>query len=480
MSQVNFQLPQGCTPAYLRIADAIRRAICQQQLAPLEKLPSSRRLAEQFQLSRQTVMAALAELCAEGWLLNRERSGYFVCAAVPIIKSQSKKPALVSTQAKLKTWSLAMPKRPFELDSNTYKFNFMGGLPDLNNFPSQEFKRFINRALNQGKSELLGYANPQGRGDFRAQLAIYLRRMRNIQTRSLLVTNGAQEAIYMIAQLLLSIGDRVAVEGLCYPPACQALQSSGAQLVTIQQDDQGLDPDHLESQLKHQRIKLLYLTPLHQYPTTVTLNVARRQRIYQLAQQYDFAILEDDYDHEFHYACQPLPPMASQDPDQRVIYLSSLSKVLFPASRIGFLALPDALLSPLLTLKKMINQQSSNLMQLAIALWMQDGGFERHLRRSTRRYKQRLENTCEQIERANIQGKTLRFNRPQGGMALWLDLGQDSKSIAQAAKQQGIYLQYQQQLDVTGQPGSHVRLGFAGNNEDIQNEGLARLFSLLK
>ena len=168
----------------------------------------------------------------------------------------------------------------------------------------------------------LSYGQSAGTPELIDQVKIYLRKSRAITNREIVITNGSQEALFIVAQLLLQAGDKVAAEELGYPPAMSAFVSAGAELVGIKQDKQGMCPNDLEAQICTGNIRLIYLTPLHQYPTTVTLTVSRRMAIYQLAAKHSIPIIEDDYDHEFHYRCQPLAPMASQDPAQLVIYLS--------------------------------------------------------------------------------------------------------------------------------------------------------------
>ncbi|WP_293130912.1 PLP-dependent aminotransferase family protein, partial [Moritella sp.] len=273
--------------------------------------------------------------------------------------------------------------------ASAYKYNFSGGQPDNRLFPFNEFKHYFSQLCQHPQFTHLGYDNNVGETDLITQVSTYLRRVRSITDKEIMICNGSQEGLYMVSKLLLQAGDKVAVEQFGYPPAWAAFKSSGAELVVIEQDNKGIVPKHLAAQLAQGNIKLIYLTPLHQYPTTVTLDASRRMQIYQLAAQYGVAIIEDDYDHEFHYDSQPLAPMAADDPLGLVIYISTFSKLMFGGARIGYVVANNALITALTAYKTLMNHKSNVLMQQAVAKWMQQGGFESHLRRMTRCYHKR-------------------------------------------------------------------------------------------
>jgi len=297
------------------------------------------------------------------------------------------------------------------------------------------------------------------------------------------ITNGSQEALYIIAQILLSTGDSVAVEAMGYRPAWNAFSNAGANLIAVAQDDGGIIPESFASVVSAQQaqgtpIKLLYLTPLHQYPTTVTLSVTRRQAIYRIAQQHKIAIIEDDYDHEFHYRCQPLAPMASDDPQGLVIYLSTFSKVMFPGARIGFMAIDSTLRDAVVSYKTIINHKVNVTMQDAISRWMANGNFERYLRKVTKIYQQRRDCMLRQLSHYQQQQQLTAFTSPDGGMAVWVELNQSAKAFSMNAKSNGIFVQYQSHfmLNQTDDNDRFIRLGFAGMSSQKIEKGLACLF----
>jgi GntR family transcriptional regulator/MocR family aminotransferase len=344
----------------------------------------------------------------------------------------------------------------------------------------------MSDVLSRPDETQLSYGHSAGTPELIAQVKIYLRKSRAITEREIVITNGSQEALFIVAQMLLQIVDKVAVEELGYPPAMSAFSSTGAELVGVKQDAQGMCPDDLAIQILKANVRLIYLTPLHQYPTTVTLSVSRRMAIYQLAAQHNIPIVEDDYDHEFHYRCQPLAPMASSDPAQLVIYLSTFSKIMFPGARIGIMAVSKAMANAVSEYRLLICHKSNVLMQAALAKWMSNGGFERHLRRSTRVNLQRRDHAISVLNKYAC----FEFDIPDGGMALWVKLKQatganqgvcSAELLTQKCQKIGIYMQHekQYQLNKKRERDCFIRVGFAGMSENKFADGIALLVNCL-
>ncbi|QBG37177.1 PLP-dependent aminotransferase family protein [Litorilituus sediminis] len=477
---------------YLKIAQAIRQAIKQGQLKPKESLPSARHLAVQIGVNRHTIMAAYNELIAQGWLEAKPRSGYKVVEHLPIEASQAlaSKNRLSdnghSTSAAQFQWHFA--KQPVvvkasEKNASDYRFNFSGGQPDIREFPFKEFKSYFSHACQQPKFEQLSYGDNQGDAALLEQIAIYLRRVRAINDKELMICNGSQEALYMVSQLLLQAGDKVAVEPLGYPPAWAAFKSAGAELVSVEQDEQGVVPKALAKVLVKGGVKLIYLTPLHQYPTTVTLSVGRRMEIYQLAAKYGVAIIEDDYDHEFHYDSQPIAPFASDDPLGLVIYISTFSKLMFGGARIGYVCADQVLIKQLAAYKTLLNHKSNVLVQQAVAHWMRFGGFESHLRKMTRLYHKRRDHLVALLAQYQDIGLPIKFTCPAGGMAIWLDTGRSVIGLKEVLLTQDVYLQTEVEFNVNKHLAKdayrYIRLGFAAMTEEEMAQGLDKVMQAL-
>ncbi|EGG94884.1 transcriptional regulator, GntR family [gamma proteobacterium IMCC1989] len=469
-------------PKYLQLVDTVRQAIRKGQLLAGDSLPSVRELSHNLHLNRHTVMKAFAELIAEGWIESKERVGYRVVTTLPVDSSylaavgdQSKTPP-----RKIEYRFVKAVSHQLAYSDSDYQYDFSGGRPDTALFPFAEFKSHMSDVLSRPDVRQLGYGESEGTPELIAEVKRYLRKARAIIDRDIVITNGSQEAIYIVAQLLLHAGDEVAVEALGYPPAMAAFASAGADLVAIQQDKNGIVPDDLVAKIQQGNIRLIYLTPLHQYPTTVTLTVSRRMAIYQLAATHGIPIIEDDYDHEFHYRCQPLAPMASQDPQQLVIYLSTFSKIMFPGTRIGFMALSASMAEAVKNYRVLINHKSNVFMQSALARWMKEGGFERHIRRTTRINQQRRDHAIAMLHEMDC----FEFDTPDGGMALWLKIKKPTVSaaaLAQQAQKIGIYIQHEgaYHLVAGDNQDCFIRVGFAGMNKADFSLGMRLLAALL-
>jgi GntR family transcriptional regulator/MocR family aminotransferase len=479
MKHLNLLIRKSQAPIYRRLADALRSQIRRGLLKPGERLPPTRELAQQLQIHRHTVMNALAELEAEGWITAHRKRFYEVTSSLPPTFLTSA--AMGTVEEKSKTVPIEFARAvsiPDFRSSRGYRFAFPSGFPDLRLFPMREFKSHLYDALST--RDVLAYGEPGGLPRLIEQIKIYLRRMRSVSDREIIVTNGSQEAIFLLAQLLISPGSYVAIECLAYPPAVEALRFAGASLVPVAVDEEGLVVSELERELKTKKIRLLYLTPLHQYPTTVTLSASRRLQLYELACKYKLLILEDDYDHEFHYVSQPVAPLASFDPAGLVMYVSTFSKILFPAARVGFMAVPSAVAQNIAKLKRISSRQNEQLLQAAIAGWMEDGGFEKHLRKMRRTYELRRSAMVQTLERASLQQPGLTFRAPDGGMALWLNLNRNSKNATELLRKSGILVNAEAEYRLDKPVGTHLRLGFSGQTPAENDTALAALFAALK
>jgi GntR family transcriptional regulator/MocR family aminotransferase len=477
MKQLVLDIEASDKPMYLRLAIAVRQAIKQGLLKSSEQLPSARQLAEQLNVNRHTVMAAFAELIAEGWIESRQRQGYFVMSALPVETSvdMSQHSSVQGSFNWRLQHQLAAPPNPV---AASYSYNFSGGAPDISLFGFKAFGGYLAQAMERPDHTALNYGNNAGFAPFIEQIEIYLRRVRLLTNKKVVIVNGSQEALFLLSQLLLTVGDKVAVEKLGYGPAWAAFSSSGAKLIGIEQDEQGIVPEHFEQMAKQHQLRLLYLTPLHQYPTTVTLPVGRRSQIYQIAAKYHIPIIEDDYDHEFHYRCQPLAPMAADDPHGLVIYLSTFSKIMFPGVRVGFMALDPVLADAIVNYRVITNHKPNVVIQDAMARWMADGTFARHMRKLTRSYEKRRDNMVKVLGEIKSKGVGLSYDIPDGGMAMWIKTQTDAAQLATDALSKGIYIQSENEfhLDRSQSDNRFIRLGFAGMSEEKLTDGLKLLF----
>lgn len=447
------------TPKHLKIYLAIIEDIKNGVLKSNDKIPSTRSLGKIYRCHRLTVMNAMQSLIAEGWLESVARSHYFVSAKIPVTSSKKE---LILKKTNIFDGQLARKKPVFDLERTRYKIEFWGGQPDLRLFPKDEFRKIVSDSLKKAKVESLNYGSIDGLDSFKKQTADYLRRSRSLTDTDFIITSGSQEALYLIAQVFVKPGDKIAVERKGYPPAWRLFESLGAKIIPVDVDQQGLVTEHLEKLLKQHKIKMIYTTPLHQYPTTATLSPKRRQDLIRLAESYKIPILEDDYDHEFHFVAPPPPPLSTET--NYGIYICSFSKILFPGARLGAIGCTPELKDEIAYQKYLVTRQTDSLSQLALGEWMKDGGFERHVRRTTRIYEQRYYFMLNQLNRLK-ETFDITWHQPNGGMSIWVNLNQNSQSVAEKAKKKGIFFQNESTMDYLNAKGTHLRIGFAGVNE---------------
>lgn len=267
-------------------------------------------------------------------------------------------------------------------------------------------------------------------------------------------------ALHLCARAVLRPGALVAVEALGYRPAWEALRLAGARLFPIPVDALGLDVRALAALCRRERISLAYVTPHHQYPTTVTLTAARRLELLTLAREQRFLVLEDDYDHEHHYEGRPVLPLASVDPGV-VLYVGTLSKVLAPGLRTGYLVAPPEVLERAARLRLYLDRQGDLAMEEAIAELIAEGELGRHVRRARRHYLERREALLDALEK-HLDG-ALTFHPPAGGMALWARVrGRISAELwAERALRHGVLVQSGKRFRFDDENSPHFRIGFA-------------------
>jgi GntR family transcriptional regulator/MocR family aminotransferase len=286
-------------------------------------------------------------------------------------------------------------------------------------------------------------------------------------------------ALALLARALIRPGDIVAVEQLGYGPAWESFRREGAEIVGVPVDDDGLRIDALERLIAESAVRAVYVTPHHQFPTTVTLSAGRRLRLLELARVHRFAIIEDDYDHDFHYDGRPVLPLASADPAGVVAYIGTLSKVLAPGLRVGYLAAPVPLIERLAAHRSYIDTQGDQVLEYAIAELLEEGTIQRHIRRVRREYRDRRDALAAALR--NELGDELGFDIPAGGIALWgrARKGLDVDAWARSAREKGAVIVTAAAYTLDGRAQPFVRLGFASLDSKELKEGVRRLAAAL-
>jgi len=364
---------------------ALRDAVEDGRLGVGDRLPSTRELARDLGIARNTVAAAYDALVAEGYAEGRTGSGTYALGVAPAVVVR---PSGASRLAR-PTLSVPAPQAPTELDLRL-------GLPDPSLFPSAAWRHVLADAVDEAVRTAPGYGDPAGDPGLRASIARHVSVSRGVRVTpdEVIVTGGAQGAFDLLARTLVAPGDRVAVEDPGYPPAREAFAAAGAVIVGVPVDGDGLITGALPAEAR-----VVVVTPAHQMPMGVTMSGARRAALLAWADRAGATIVEDDYDSEFRHAARPLEPLQRLDRTGRVVYVGSFSKTLLPMLRIGFLVAPDALVAQLADARRLAGWHAETTTQLALSRLIDDGTFGRHLRRSRRLYRGRHDRLVAAVSR---------------------------------------------------------------------------------
>jgi GntR family transcriptional regulator / MocR family aminotransferase len=472
-------------PIFLQIARAVADDIRRGRLRAGDALPGSRALATSLAVHRNTVLAAYRELGAEGWLTTSLARGTFVADSfpepsprrfAPRAASRGEVPARVGFD--LGPAVEAYPRNPAPAPG---VLALAGGMPDLRLVPTEPLARAYRRALRTQGRALLDYGDPRGHERLRGALAAMAGAVRGLASSAanVMVTRGSQMAVDLVARALLAPGDVVAVEAYGYRPAWEALRRAGARLVPLPVDDAGLDVDALAALAGEERVRAVYVTPHHQYPTTAVLSPGRRLALLELARAKRIAVIEDDYDHEFHYDGRPVLPLASADQAGVVVYVGTLSKILAPGLRLGFVVAPEPMVERLAALRTFVDRQGDQAVECAVAELLEDGEVQRHARRVRRIYEARRDALAGAL--AETLGSALSFERPAGGMALWARVaaGIDTETWSDRSLAKGAAFATGRRFAFDGRRHPFVRLGFACLDEREIAEAVRRMAAAL-
>lgn len=462
-------------PAYLWLCDVLRAGIVAGHLTPGTRLPATRHLAEQYGLSRGTVVAAFEQLRAEGYTAPRTGSGTYVCRTIPeqLLKA-GRSSEMRHYGGRRRVTSNFMKQigatSYFETPSSRA---FRANQPALDLFPTTLWAQVAGRRLRKASAYDLLSCPPTGYRPLREAIADYLNTSRGVKCtpEQVAIVSGLQEAIYLAARMFLNPGDRVCLEDPGYSGAARVFTALGAKVIPVPVDDQGMKVPTSRAR----NIRLVYVTPAHQYPLGVTMSAGRRMELLKWTRGNDAVILEDDYDSEYRYAGRPLPALQGLDVQGVVIFTGSFSKVLFPSLRLGYLVVPPDLVDQVAAIKSLTSRHAPVLEQAILADFISGGHFGRHIRRMREVYAERLHALMSGAQR-HLAG-LLEIPPIEGGLQTvgWLNAGVDACRVARAASARNVEVVPLNDFWRGGKPRPGLQIGFAAVDLKEIERGLVEL-----
>ncbi|WP_036569971.1 MocR-like pyridoxine biosynthesis transcription factor PdxR [Nocardioides sp. URHA0032] len=449
---------------YRALLDAIRSG----RLGVGDRLPPSRSLARDLAVARNTVATAYERLVAEGFLEARVGDGTYVAELAAPAPAPRHPGALDPRPG----WTF----RPLPVSGETEPppYDFRVGIPDASLFPFDTWRRLVAAELRGGAHHPGTYAHPAGHPQLRGAIARYLSLGRGVAAEpdDVLVTHGTQQALDLIARVLIEPGDVVAVEDPGYPFARELFASYGARVVPVPVDGDGLVVDAVPD-----RARLVFTTPSHQFPTGPPLSLARRQALLEFANRHRVAVVEDDYDSEFRFTERPMETLHALDRHGRVVYVGTFSKSLIPALRSGYLVAPRSLRDALLGARQLADGYGAPAEQVALARFVADGMLGRHLRRALRAYAERRELVLDGIARLLPQLEVVPSAAGLHVAALFTTPVDDA-AVAATALEHGIAVEALSSYAVSA-PVSGLVFGYGATATQAVTPGLERLARLL-
>ncbi len=476
---------QAATPLHRQLYEELRRAILAGRLTPGQRLPSTRSLASSLEISRIVVTQSYEQLIDEGYIQSIVGSGSFVSAQLPDHLLHS---ALLPSEKKIARLPIKLSHYGEELAhlgmSETNGFDApisfrYGRLPE-GQFPRQLWRKLLSRHC-RSNLDWLNYAtDPLGHQPLRKAIARYLSRSRAVQCEpdQILITSGTQQALDLIARVLIDPGETIAVEEPGYLGVRQhTFLARGAKLLPIPVDESGLVVEQLAKSLDS--IKLVYVTPSHQFPTGAVLSLQKRLELLSWAQQTGAMIIEDDYDSEYRYQGQPIPALQGLDSRSTVLYIGSFSKMLFPSLRIGYLVLPQQWVPVFARAKWLVDRQLPLLEQHVLADFIEEGHLERHLRRMRLHYDNNRQVLVQALkvhlgERATILGENAGIH-----LMVRLHTNLSDEEIIYRASQMGVGIVTAKPYYLQAAPTKEFLFGYSALTVQQLQQGIRSLADIL-
>jgi len=476
--QLTIPLAKDGEPLFRQVYAGLREAILSRAVRAGEKLPSTRDLAEQLGVSRTVALQAYDQLLAEGFAVGRGGSGTYVSSNVgegrAAVSDRSARLRLSPFgSAAASAWSrMNFPKR--EVHSLPYDFAY--GRSDLESFPFEMWRRILLRCARRAPVAELDYGPAGGNIRLREAICSHLRRSRAVVSdpSKVVIVNGSQQALDLIARVLLSRGEAVAIEDPSYQGTTEILRAAGVRLLPVAVDREGIDPGKIPT-----KARIAFVTPSHQYPTGAILPLARRLGLLEWAKRRNAVIVEDDYDGEFRYGEQPLESLQGLDREGRVIYIGTFSRTVFSALRIGYLVAPKKLITAFVAAKWLCDRHTATLEQETLAEFIASGMYERYLRKVRRRNAARREALLEAIREHLGNRVEVTGDGAGAHLVLWPQRRLSEGAVISSAAARGVrvYGISGYFLKKPSRPG--IVLGYSRMSERAIREGIRRLGEVL-
>ena len=457
----------------------LRQAILDGTFGPGSRLPSTRDLAEQLGISRTVIVLAYEQLLAEGYVIGRGGSGTYVPEGLAAARPAG---ADAAAQIRLSRFgayaeqtgsAVAFPERA----ATPPRYDFAYGRSDVDCFPFEQWRRILQRRARRTPIRELDYGPAIGAEALRVAICEHLRRSRAVvcDPSQVIVVSGSQQALDLVARVLIEPGDTIAIEDPSYQGAKEVLRAAGARLQAVAVDRDGLDPARLSDDAR-----MAFVTPSHQFPTGAILPLARRQALLDWARRRNAVIVEDDYDGEFRYHGKPLESLQGLDTEGRVVYVGTFSRTVFSSLRIGYLIVPASLLRAFTAAKWLCDRHTATLEQETLAEFIASGMYERHLRRVRRRNEAARDVLLAAVrehlgDRVEVTGEGAGAH-----VVLWprAPVSEESIIAAAAARGVGVYGIARYYAEAPSTPG--LLLGYSRMREAEIREGVKRLGAVLR
>lgn len=476
-------------PIYQQICEAIRQEILSGNFRPRTPLPASRALAEQLKIARMTVVNAYDQLVAEGYLETRIGAGTFVTSRLPEEYLQAKSARQSEKKIKSeprKIWLSNFGKRVDEYKERilsdfggSFPIAFQHGTPDTENFPFKVWEKISAKWLRKTSENFFQYQEPFGYFPLRKAIAEHVVSSRGLrcEPEQVLIINGIQQGLDLISRIFLDGGAEFCVEDPGYAARREFFATDEAKLIPVPLDAEGFNLSAAKKLSRNPR--LIYVTPSHQYPLGMTMTLARRMALLEWANETGAFIVEDDYDSEFRYASRPVAALQGLDRHNRVIYLGTFSKTIFPSLRLGCLIAPPDLVEIFAAAKALSDYHSPPLQQAVLAEFIAEKHYLRHLRKMRGIYEQRQQFIIEEAEK-RLKG-LLEIKPSDAGMHLigWLPAGVSDREVVRQALSAGLRLKSLSSLCLNEKMRGGLILGYTGFNEEQIRQGIKKLRKVL-